>query len=167
MSRKNVARLLTERETFASTLSDLVLQRCIAGNVSRTSRTGLQATVPVGERPYVRRGIDALIDLGVLSMSGEDVGFTPMGNVFLAYVSSVKDRSATLEEDVRGNTSLNGLLSGIQADPRLALPKPLEEVQTLPSRLEGMRRPARTRSLGAWILLAAIALLAGAVAFVR
>lgn len=162
-----MARQLTERETFASTLADLVLKRCIAGNVARTSRTGLQATVPVSERPYVRRGIDALIDLGILAMSGEDVGFTPVGNVFLAYVSNVKDRSATLEEDVRDHPTLADLLAGIEADPRLALPKPLEEVQTLPSRLEGARKPKRTRFLGAWIMLFTIALLACAVAFIR
>ena len=162
-----MARRPTERETIASTLTDLVLQRCIAGNASKTSRTALQCTAPVSERPYVRRGIDALIDIGILSMSGESVGFTPAGNVFLAYGSSVRDQSATLEEDVRGHATLTALLTNIEADPRLALPQPPEEIQTLPSRLEGMRKPVRTRFLTAWIVLFATALLACAVNIMR
>lgn len=164
---KYVARQLTERETFASTLADLVLKRCIAANSAKTSRTGLQATVPVSERPYVRRGFDALIDLGILGMSGEFIGFTSAGNVFLAYVSNVRDHSPTVEEDVRGHPILTHLLSGIEADPRLALPKPLEDLQTLPSRLETARRPRRRRFVGAWLVLLFVAILACMVAFLR
>ncbi|RYF68369.1 MAG: hypothetical protein EOO22_17855, partial [Comamonadaceae bacterium] len=66
-------RTLSARETFAGVLAQLVAERCTAVRGGRISRTGLQAAVPVQERPAFRRGIDALIDHGVLAQSGEDL----------------------------------------------------------------------------------------------
>jgi hypothetical protein len=129
-------RQLTEREAFANVLGRLVLQRCIAATSQRTSRTGLQAAVPVDERPHVRRGFDALVDHGMLVMAGEDIGFASGGNAFLTYVANVEDQSPTLEADLLGHPVLTPLLAAIALDDRLSPPKPMEEIETLSARLE-------------------------------
>lgn len=161
---QEMPRQLTEREAFANVLGVLVLQRCIAAKSQRTSRTGLQAAVPVGERPYVRRGFDALIEHGMLVMSGEDIGFTSRGNAFLTYVANVEDHSPTLEADLQGHPVLTPLLAAIAVDDRLLPPKPMEEIATLPARLED--RPARSGvSAGRWALLMGAATVAAGAAF--
>ena len=82
-------RSLTDREAFASVLTTLVLERCMASRSTETSRIELQESVPGNERSYVRRGLDALVEHGALAMSGDDIGFTHEGSAFLAYVASV------------------------------------------------------------------------------
>src|SRR5262245_12443979 len=84
-SRSLEMEALTERATFAAVLVTLVRQRCVETGSTRISRTGLQLRVPVHERPAVRRGLDALIEHGILAMVGEDIGLTAQGRVFAAY----------------------------------------------------------------------------------
>lgn len=146
-------RSLTEREAFAGVLGSLVHQRCIATQTQRTSRTGLQLTVPVDERPYVRRGLDALIDHGVLVMTGEDIGFTPQGNVFLTFVANVQQHAQTVEQDIAGHPVLTPLLKAIARDDRLEPPRPIEEIRTLPARLEGYRARREKRGVGRLVVV--------------
>lgn len=157
-------RQLTEREAFANVLGVLVLQRCIAARSQRTSRTGLQAAVPADERPCVRRGFDALIDHGVLVMSGEDIGFAPGGNAFLTYVANVEEHSPTLEADLLGHPVLTPLLAAIAVDDRLLPPKPMQEIATLLARLED-RLVGSGVSAGRWALLLSAATVAAGAAF--
>ncbi|AMM23731.1 hypothetical protein [Variovorax sp. PAMC 28711] len=143
-SRSGTARALTEREAFAGVLASLVHQRCIATQTQKTSRTGLQLTVPVNERPYVRRGLDALIDQGVLVMTGEDIGFTPQGHVLMTFIANVHDHPNTVAEDVAGHPVLTPLFKAIALDERLEPPRSMDEIRTLPARLENYRGRRKT-----------------------
>lgn len=158
-------RQLTEREAFANVLGRLVLQRCIASTSQRTSRTGLQAAVPVDERPYVRRGFDALVDHGMLVMAGEDIGFASGGNAFLTYVANVEDQSPTLEADLFGHPVLTPLLAAIALDDRLSPPKPMEEIETLSARLEDRSVRSGVSAAGRWALLLGATAVAASAAF--
>lgn len=145
-----MARTLTEREAFAKVLAGLVSQRCIESRRPKTSRTGLQATVPVDERPYVRRGLDALVDLGILAMSGEDIGVAQKGVVFMAFVAGIEQRSPTVEADIKGHAVLTPLLAAIANDERLSPPKAPEDIRTLPARLENYRATKKSGVVNKW-----------------
>lgn len=140
---------LTERETFANVLSSLVQQRCIENRTLKTSRTGLQAKVPVDERPYVRRGLDALVEHGVLNVAGEDIGVTPLGNLFLAYAVRADGKTASRTE-TPPDEALTRLLAAIDSDSRLSPTRTMDEIRTLPARLEDYRSRKKAGMLNRW-----------------
>lgn len=163
-------RRLTDREAFASVLTTLVLERCMASRSTETSRIELQESVPGNERSYVRRGLDALIEHGALTTHGDDIGFTHEGSAFLAYVASVAsvasvDIEAGDDGDPDAHAAVVPLLTLIAQDARLAPPKRIEDIQTLPGRLEGYRATKRSSWLNRWTLLFAIAIVLGVVVF--
>jgi hypothetical protein len=159
---------LTDRATFAGVLAQLVRNRCASG-ANRTSRTGLQSNVPVNERPAVRRGIEALIEAGVLAMHGEDVGFTQDGMQFLGYVRRVQcQKSVAVHQDDSG--ALVRILDAIQQDERFEPYRSLDDVCSLPARLEDSRTDRRQEvspmrrvlmGLGLFVLVAVVLLIAG------
>ncbi|HSV61609.1 MAG TPA: hypothetical protein VLJ19_22195 [Variovorax sp.] len=153
---------LSERTTFAAVLVTVVRQRCAETGSSRTSRTGLQLRVPVDERPSVRRGFDALIEHGVLGMSGEDIGLTAHGLAFMAYYRRQRGDIHGVE-DLRDPDALNHLLASIEGDPRFDPDRDIEEASTLPGRLEEPRDTRRGRLPKLWIVLALIVTLIGVV----
>lgn len=153
---------LSERVTFAAVLVTLVRQRCAETSSSRVSRTGLQLRVPVVERPAVRRGLDALIEHGILGTVGEDIGLTAHGNVFLAYCRRLRGDMHGIE-DLRDPDTLQHLLSQIEADSRFDPDGTIEEVQTLPGRLEVSRNERPPHAPTFWIVLALIVALVGVV----
>ncbi|HEY2256677.1 MAG TPA: hypothetical protein VGI11_13650 [Variovorax sp.] len=161
---------LTDRQTVAAVLATLVRSRTAAAVSGKTSRTGLQASVPVSERPSVRRGIDALIELGVLAMSGEDIGFTTKGKMFLASIQRARDETPTVyEQDDKDSAHLAALLGAIDEDERFTPYRSVDEMRTLPSRLEGgssnsARGPRLSRS---WLVMGGLAAVAAAVALLR
>jgi hypothetical protein len=165
-----MARPLTDRQTVAAVLATLVRSRIGSASSSRTSRTGLQASIPVSERPSVRRGIDALIELGVLGMSGEDIGFTTKGKMFLASVQRARDETPTVyEQDEKDPANLAALLAAIDKDERFTPYRSVDEMRTLPARLEGSQSPRGSRfafSRG-WLVLGGLAAAAAAVALLR
>lgn len=128
---------LTDRATFAGVLAQLVRNRCASG-ANRTSRTGLQATVPVNERPAVRRGIEGLIEVGVLAVHGEDIGFTPDGSQFLAYAQRAQGQKPNVERRQEDAAALQRILGAIEQDERFE-PYSMDDVRTLPARLENYR----------------------------
>jgi len=162
-SRSPEMEALTERATFAAVLVTLVRQRCADANSNRTSRTGLQLRVPVHERPAVRRGFDALIDHGILAMSGEDIGLTAQGRVFAAYCRRLRGEKLHGHDDVNDADLLRRQLEAIQRDPRFDPDYAIEEASTLPGRLEAMKQQqaAATRSPLIWIVLAIVIALVG------
>ncbi|MBU1444256.1 MAG: hypothetical protein KJ832_23580 [Gammaproteobacteria bacterium] len=147
-----MARTLTEQENFAKVLAGLVSQRCTESRRPKTSRTGLQSLVPVQERPYVRRGLDALIEHGVLATAGEDIGLAPKGVAFMAFVAGVEQQSPTVEADVKGHGVLQPLLAAIAQDERLAPPKPVDEIRTLPARLEPFKPARKSGVINKWTI---------------
>ena len=159
-------RSLTDREAFASVLTTLVLERCMAARSTETSRIELQESVPGNERSYVRRGLDALVEHGALTMSGDDIGFTHEGSAFLAYVASV-ERDPEDDEDPDAHAAVVPLLTLIAQDARLAPPKRIEDIQTLPGRLEGYRATKHSGLLNRWTVLLAIVVVLGIVVFTR
>ena len=159
-------RQLTDRESFASVLTTLVLERCMASRSTETSRIELQDSVPGNERSYVRRGLDALVEHGALTMSGDDIGFTHEGSAFLAYVASV-EREADEEEDPDAHAAVVPLLTLIAQDARLAPPKRIEDIQTLPGRLEGYRATRQSSLFNRWTLLLAIVVVLGVVVYTQ
>ena len=155
---------LSDRETLAGVLLTLVRERSTATGGSKTSRTGLQASVPVGERPGVRRGLDALLEHGLLAMSGEDIGLTAKGKLFLAHVQRARGQSPTAQDtDDKSPTVLSAILSAIEADDRLSPQGSMDEVRTLPARLEGYRAARAPRYSNGLLVLGGLA--AAAVAF--
>jgi hypothetical protein len=133
---------LTDRATFAAVLVQLVRNRCASG-ANRTSRTGLQSTVPVNERPAVRRGIEGLIEAGVLVMHGEDVGFTPDGLQFLAHVQQAQGRKPPVERPRDDKGAVERILGAIEQDDRFEPYRDLDEVRSLPARLDYYRSHRR------------------------
>ncbi|MDM0112846.1 hypothetical protein QTI66_11860 [Variovorax sp. J22R133] len=151
---------LTERGTVAAVLATLVRQRCAATGGSRTLRTGLQAMVPVSERPSVRRGLDALIEQGLLFASGEDIGFSPQGKVFMAHIQRLRGELQT-PENARDAEAAKAMLASIEKDARFDPDRDIEDVRTLPGRLEGYRAARQPRFtkllvLAGFILLVAV-----------
>lgn len=144
---------LSDRETVAGVLVMLVRQRSSSPG-GKTSRTGLQASVPVSERPGVRRGLDALLGHGLLVTSGEDIGLTPKGRLFLAHVQRARGEKPTAyEQDDNSPAVLSAILSAIDAEDRLSPQGPIDDMRTLPARLEGYRAARTPRfSKGLWVL---------------
>lgn len=130
-------RPLTTRETFAGVLAQLIQERCAAVRGGRISRTGLQAAVPVQERPAFRRGIDALIDHGVLLQSGQELGLTPTGTAFARQIQAN-------ERTTPDGTELDALFAALQNDDRLDPHRPFEDIRTLPARLENFQAEHRS-----------------------
>lgn len=155
---------LTDRATFAGVLAQLVRNRCASG-ADRTSRTGLQSTVPVNERPAVRRGIEGLIDAGVLAIHGEDIGFTPNGWQFLAHVQKAQGKKAAVERHHEDAAALQRILEKIEEDERFEPYRDLDEVRTLPARLENYRAYRRDmRAPVGWLAVITVVVLAAAFA---
>jgi len=155
-----MANALTDRATFAGVLAQLVRNRCASG-ANRTSRTGLQATIPVSERPAVRRGVEALIEAGVLAIHGEDIGLTPDGSQFLAHVQRAQGRKSDLERHQEDAVALQRVLEAVEHDERFE-PYSMEDVRTLPARLENYRSH-RTRagfSMSRWAIAMVVLVLA-------
>jgi hypothetical protein len=159
---------LSDRQTVAGVLAMLVRTRSVSGGGSKTSRTGLQASVPVDERPSVRRGLDALVELGVLAMSGEDIGFTTKGRLFLAHVQRARgDTPSAHENDDKSPATLAALLEAIDHDERLTPQRSIDDMRTLPARLEGSRASRGPRFSRSWIVMCGLAAAAAAVALLR
>ncbi len=154
---------LNERLGFAEMLVTLVRQRCAETGATRTSRTGLQLRVPVDERPSVRRGLDALIDLGVLGANGEDIGLTVNGRTFLAYCKRLRGEP-TGPNELRDLNVVHRIVTSIEEDARLDSDQSPDEVRTLPGRLEeefrDRQKPGTSRL---WIVIALILALVGVV----
>jgi len=148
---KSMALELTERETFAGVLAMLVQDRCATSGAARTSRTGLQATVPVDERPSIRRGIDALLEHGLLVASGEDIGLSAQGKAFVAYAENL--RGGQRDE----GHALAPVLTAIEQDERFTPHRPIEDVRTLPARLETYRAATQPRLSKGWVVVGALA----------
>ena len=167
---KSSEHALTERATFAAVLVALVRQRCVETGSNRTSRTGLQLRVPVQERPSVRRGFDALIEHGILAMSGEHIGLTAQGKIFSAYCRRMRAERLHGADDVRDDDTLHRLLDAIGADPRLDPDHDIDDiVSTLPGRLEEYRLPPNpsSRIPLLWIVLALLVALVGVLLLAR
>ncbi|MDB5828866.1 MAG: hypothetical protein JWQ73_3086 [Variovorax sp.] len=149
-----------EREIFALVLLKMVRDKCGEQRTGSVSRTSLQALVPVNERSYVRRGLTALVDHGALVMSGEQIGMTSKGHLFI--VQRAVDGTPLPVPDPAQNFNLIHLRRAICQDARLSH-QSLEAAQTLPGRLEerDMRLPLpRSR---AWLVFLALAIAAAAV----
>ncbi|WP_213956454.1 hypothetical protein [Variovorax sp. dw_954] len=159
---------LSDREAVAAVLVMMVRARLVATHAGKTLRTGLQSSVPVSERPAVRRGLDALLDHGILAMNGEFIGFSPKGRMYLAHVQlALGQAPSAYEHDDESPAVRAALIEAIEADERFEPYASMEEVQSLPARLEShgpKPKPKRKRKTrGSWLL--PLALAAGAAAF--
>jgi hypothetical protein len=160
---------LSDHETVAGVLMTLVRQRAASGG-GKTSRTGLQASVPVNERPGVRRGLDALLEHGLLAMSGEDIGVTAKGKLFLAHVQRARGETPTAHEhDDKSPAVLAAVLQAIDAEERLSPQGPIDDLRTLPARLEGYRadRPSRFSKAKGLLVVGGVAAAVAAFRFLR
>ena len=134
---------LSKNAVFAAVLLRLVKERCDAQRATSTLRTGLQAAVPVQERPYVRRGFDALLDLGLMAANGENIAVTRNGLLLLDLAAPGARPPAQDAEFIAR------LFAAIDGDERLSPSTSIEDLQTLPGRLDGYRERRRIR-VGAW-----------------
>ncbi len=158
-------KMLTEREAFAGVLIGIVMERCGEAHSSKTSRTGLQLTVPVAERPAVRRGLDALIEHGALSILGENIGLTPAGQLLAQRTANGNTDHMSLDGD-QERVLLEPLLIAIDRDDRLLPNRSLDEVRTLPARLENYQsHRAGGGVLSSWSLWIAIVAVVAALAW--
>ena len=143
---------LSKNAVLAGVLLRLVKERCDAQRASSTLRTGLQASVPVHERPYVRRGFDALIDLGLVAASGENIALTRSGLMLFEFTMTGA-RPAAQDAELA-----NRLLAQVDDEERLSPSASIDELQTLHGRLDGYRE-RRRRRFGAWQGLLALLML--------
>lgn len=159
---------LTERATFAGVLVTLVRQRCAETGTSRTSRTGLQLRVPVEERPAVRRGLDALIEHGLLGSSGGDIGLTARGLVLLEHYRRLSARQTHAGDEGRGESNLREVLSVVEGDSRFDPDHTIEAVSTLPGRFEQYGATRRHSRMGkVWLVFGLIVMLVAAALYLR
>ena len=158
-------KMLTEREAFAGVLIGMVMERCREARSPKTSRTGLQLTVPVAERPSVRRGLDALIEHGGLSILGETIGLTPVGQLLAQRTANGNTDHMSLDGHEE-RVLLQPLLSAIANDDRLLPNRPLDEVRTLPARLENYQaHRSGDGVLSSWLFWVALVAVVGALAW--
>jgi len=137
--------------------------RLQATHADRTLRTALQSSVPVSERPAVRRGLDALLDHGILAMNGEFIGFSSRGRMYLAHVQQALGQTpSAYEHDDDSPAVLAALIEAIEQDERFEPYTSIEEVQSLPARLESLGPKRRSPSRLRWLV--PLALAAGAAA---
>ena len=150
---------LSPNAVFAVVLARMVRDRCKSEKRGTTLRTGLQATVPVNERPYVRRGLDALIEHGVLALSGENIGLTRAGLMLLE--TATNPQSAGAEEE-----SMRALHLALDAEERLVPLRSMDEILTLHGRLEGatQQRAGPSSRRSTLVLLLLLLVVAAAVA---
>lgn len=161
-----VKREISEREAVAGVLVSLVHSRLVKGGSSKTLRTGLHASVPVSERAAVRRGLIALMDHGVLAMSGEDIGFTHRGRLLLAYVQRAHTKARAVDErNGQRPDEIDSMLAAIDRDDRLDPQGHVEDVQSLPARLHTAREARQSAFSAKWIACACLLAVAGAYAF--
>ena len=157
---------ISDREAVAGILLSLVLAKLLESGANKTSRTGLHLSVPVGERPSVRRGLTALVDHGVLAMSGEDIGFTFKGRLLLVRLQ--RARSHSRQENDRGNhvaAQIDSIVNAIDRDDRFDPQGPIGEMQSLPARLQAARKPRRSIISARWVVLGCLLAVAAASAF--
>jgi hypothetical protein len=152
----------SNRRAVAAVLVTLIRQRLVAGRTSTILRTALHASVPVSERPDVRRGLDGLVEHGVLAQSGESIGFTTKGRLFLAHVQSLRGTQGANHQalDEAEMATVSGLLREIDADSRFEPYRNLEEVESLPARLQAELAPRKPPAVGKWVVLACLVVLA-------
>jgi len=141
-----------DRVAVATVLLRLVRGSIARNNSDKTSRTALHASVPVSERASVRRGLVALIDHGVLAMSGEDIGFTSRGRLLLTRVLPRRDaQSSPARRGEQYRAEVATVLTAIARDERFDPQGPIEELESLPARLAVARTVKRTRLLPRWL----------------
>jgi hypothetical protein len=148
----------TVREAFAGVLVHMVLARCAEAKANQASREGLLESVPSNERAYVRRGIAALVDHGALSENGDELALTREAKALLAYLEWA-ETSHPGEEPPDPHAPAAPLRGLIGNDARLVPPKAIENIRSLPARLEAYRETQRS-VLSRW----AVVLMLGAVA---
>ncbi|VWX59294.1 conserved hypothetical protein [Burkholderiales bacterium 8X] len=156
MSLQNNKDPVSDNVQFAVVLAGLVRDRCKSEQAKVTLRTGLQASVPVNERPYVRRGLDALIDHGVLTLSGENIGLSRLGQVLLDQAAETRQPTAANHADT---ASVQVLREALANDDRLEPARPIQDIMTLPGRLEGYRDRRREAARRSPLLLLLLAVL--------
>lgn len=155
----------SDRETVAGVLVSLVHARLIRSGSSKTLRTGLHASVPVSERASVRRGLNALVDHGILAMSGEDIGFTYKGRLLLAYVKRAGHTAPVVDTRTEQRPrEIDSILDAIDQDDRFEVQGHVEDVQSLPARLHPAIRSRRSVFPARWIGYACLLALVAAYA---
>lgn len=155
-----MARQLSENEEFAGGLTSLVVQQCAAFNSSSIPLFALLSTAPIKEVTYTRLGLNALVELGALSSTGDEFAVTETGRAFLVYVQTAKAGAPPLNLDTNDSSVLFTLLDGIESEHRLT-PPDAKDMRTLPSRLDELEEEGWLRFINPYTALAAIALATG------
>lgn len=154
---------VTNRRAVAAVLVTLIRQHLQAHHAASVLRTALQASVPVSERPDIRRGLDGLVDLGVLVQSGESIGFTAKGRIYLNHVVQARAPRAPEPDDETAGI-VAALLLAIDRDDRFEPYGRVEAVESLPARLEAELAPRKSGGGMKWIVLVVL-LVVGAVVY--
>ena len=159
----------SHRRAVAEALVTLIRQRLVAGRTSTILRTSLHSKVPVSERPDVRRGLDGLVERGVLAQSGEYIGFTAKGRLFLAYVQQRHTRSPASSHEFDGEAvkTIAALLREIDEDSRFEPYGDAEAVESLPARLKAELAPRKPLLNARLVVLAFLLVLAALVYALR
>jgi hypothetical protein len=160
----------SHRRAVAEALVTLIRQRLVSGRTSTILRTSLHSKVPVSERPDVRRGLDALVQHGVLAQSGEYIGFTAKGRLFLAYVlqrRGTRSQAPHYEIDDESMKAIAALLREIDEDSRFEPYGDAEAVESLPARLKAELAPRKPLLNARLVVLAFLLVLAALVYALR
>lgn len=151
----------TVREAFAGVLVDMVLARCAEAKANQTSLDALLESVPSNERAYVRRGLAALAEHGALSSHGDELALTREGKALLSFLEWA-ETSHPGDEPPDAHAPSAPLRRSIAHDTRLVPPKAIENIRTLPGRLEAYRATQRTGLMNRWTVLLALGAVAAA-----
>jgi hypothetical protein len=107
-----------EREIFALVLLKLVRVKCGEQRAGSASMATLLTQVPVCERHFVRRGLMALSDHGALMMTGDQVGMTSRGHLFI--IQRASDGTPVPVPDPVQNANLIRMRKAVLQDGRLS-----------------------------------------------
>ncbi|VWX62450.1 conserved hypothetical protein [Burkholderiales bacterium 8X] len=139
-----------------------MLHRCVALRKTEVPRSELQDGVQPSERAFVRRGLDALVDHGLLFAAGKQIGFNAEGKDYLAFFQWAQEADAT-EPVPERHAIVDPLRAVIDDDPRLAPSRSsFDQLQTLPGRLESYREARRTSRWGRVTMVIALGAVAAA-----
>lgn len=113
----------TDKEVWVQALIFIVYQPMIALKTGRYPISNIINQYPVNERNNIREGIDALIELDLFAMDGNDICITNRSEGFVKGIDYMVKHSADDARDIaKIDPVFASILAAIERDSRLTPP---------------------------------------------